>query len=36
MKLIESSKYAMVTHSSKCATIWLNISEQDLNMPEYV
>ena len=30
------SKYARVTQGSKYATIWLNMSEQDMNIPEYV
>ena len=32
----QSSKYARVTQGSKYATIWLNKSEKDFNMPEYV
>ena len=30
------SEYAKVIQGSKYATIWLNVSEQDVNMPEYV
>ena len=29
------SGYVRFTHGSKYATIWLNMSEQDVNMPEY-
>ena len=31
----KGSKYARITHRSKYATIWLNISEQDVNMYEF-
>ena len=34
--LWQSFEYARVTQGFKYATIWLNISEQDVNMPEYV
>ena len=30
------SEYARVSQGSKYAAIWLNMSEQDVNMPEYV
>ena len=29
-------EYARITQGSKYATVWLNISEQEVNMPEYV
>ena len=29
-------EYERVTQSSKYANIWLNMSEWDMNMPEYV
>ena len=32
----QGSEYARITQGSKYATIWLNMSEQDVNMPEYV
>ena len=32
----QGAKYANVTHGSKCITIWLNMSEWDVNMPEYI
>ena len=32
----QGCEYARVTQGSKYAKIWLNMSEQDLNMPEYV
>ena len=28
-------QYASVTQGSKYATIWLNMSEQNVNMPEF-
>ena len=28
--------YARIAHGSKYATIWLNMFEKDVNMPEYV
>ena len=30
------SEYGRVTQCYKYATIWLNISEYDVNMPEYI
>ena len=32
----KDSEYARITQGSEYATIWLNMSEQDVNMPEYV
>ena len=32
----QGSEYARVTQGSKYATIWLNMSAQDVNMPEHV
>ena len=32
----KGSEYARVTQRSKYATKWLNMSEQDVNIPEYV
>ena len=32
----QGSEYARVTQGSKYATIWLNIPEQDVNIPESV
>ena len=32
----QGSEYARVTQDPKYATIWLNMSEQDVNMPGYV
>ena len=33
---MKGSEYAEITQGSKYATIQLNMSEQDMNMPEYV
>ena len=35
-RLWQGSEYASVTQSSKYVTIWLNISKEDENMPEYI
>ena len=32
----QGSEYARAIQGSKYATIWLNMSEQAVNMPEYV
>ena len=31
----QGSEYVGVTHGSKYATVWLKMSEQNVNMPEY-
>ena len=35
-KHLYGSEYARVTQGSKYASIWLCMSEQDVNMPEYI
>ena len=31
----QGSEYVGVTHGSKYATVWLKMSEQNVNMPKY-
>ena len=35
LSIRQSSEYVGVTHGSKYATVWLKMSEQNVNMPEY-